>query len=348
MHYPADYPATASGRDRFVIDRRDLPDGRPLDASRYQDLIVEDERTADGRIARVGTILLTGRECPWRCVMCDLWRRTTPDDTPRGAIPAQLAAARHQLRQRGEHVTQMKLYNAGSFFDPRAVPDEDYDGIAGHLAAVERVIVESHPALVGPRVDRFIEALAGHAGESGSPPQLEIAMGLETAHPDALDGLNKRMTVNDFVRAADLLRQRKVSVRAFLLISPPGVPDEEQDAWLCKSVDIAFASGATVVSLVPTRGGNGALEALTDSGAFREPRLGDIERSVDVVFSRAPSSEPRVTSPEPRAARVFVDLWDLERFSDCATCFDARRCRLHTMNLEQRELPPISCERCGS
>src|SRR3979411_1514982 len=108
MHYPAAYPATASGRDRFVVDRRDLRAERPVDAWRYHDLIVEDERTADGRIARVGTVLLTGRECPWRCVMCDLWRGTIADDTPRGAIPAQLAAARQRLRQRGDSVAALK------------------------------------------------------------------------------------------------------------------------------------------------------------------------------------------------------------------------------------------------
>ena len=119
----------------------------------------------------------------------------------------------------------MKLYNAGSFFDPRAVPEDDYGGIAGQLAGLDRVIVESHPALVGPRVDKLLDALARHAAASGAPPRLEVAMGLETVHPDALDKLNKRMTVDDFVRAAGLLRRRDVALRVFLLISPPGVPD---------------------------------------------------------------------------------------------------------------------------
>ena len=317
-----------------------LRDVRPLhDPWHYQDLIVEDERLEDARVARVGTVLLTGRECPWRCVMCDLWRGTTTDDTPRGAIPAQIAKARHHLAERHQNVTQLKLYNAGSFFDPRAVPEDDYDAIAGRLARLDRVIVESHPALVGPRVDTFLAALASHAATSGAAPRLEVAMGLETVHPDALDTLNKRMTVDDFVRAADLLRQRDVGLRVFLLIAPPGVPQDEQDSWLCRSVDAARACDATVVSLVPTRGGNGALEALATAGAFREPRLGEIERSMNSVFSRAPS-------PEPRAPRVFVDLWDLERFSDCSACFEARRARLHTMNLEQRVLPSVSCAGC--
>ena len=313
MHYPAAYTAAASERDRFILALRD---GRPrLDPWRYQDLIVEDERTADGRIGRVGTVLLTGRECPWRCVMCDLWRGTTADDTPRGAIPAQIADARQRLRERHDDITQIKLYNAGSFFDPRAVPEDDYDAIAAHLAGLDRVIVESHPALIGPRVDRFLAALARHATASGASPRLEVAMGLETVHPDALDKLNKRMTVDDFVRAADLLRQRDIALRVFLLIAPPGVPLDEQDEWLCTSVDAAFACGATAVSLVPTRGGNGALEALAASGAFREPRLADIERSVNSAYFA--SHEPRAPSHEsfcgPLGSRALLRLRSLLR-----------------------------------
>ena len=90
------YPAGAAARDRFVLDLRGP---RPRhDAWRHQGIIVEDERTADGRIARAATVFLTGRECPWRCVMCDLWQYTIAEDTPRGAIPAQVRAARGELR----------------------------------------------------------------------------------------------------------------------------------------------------------------------------------------------------------------------------------------------------------
>ena len=333
MHYSAAYPATAADRDRFVLDRRDA---RPRhDARRYQDLIVEDERTADGRIARVGTVFLTGRECPWRCVMCDLWRGTTVDDTPPGAIPVQLSAARQALRQRSGAVTQLKLYNAGSFFDPRAVPDGDYDAIAAQLAGLERVIVESHPALVGPRVDRWLEALG--RSKTTPPPLLEVAMGLETAHAASLERLHKRMTLDDFAAAADRLRQRDVGLRVFLLVAPPFVPDDEQDAWLLRSIDVALDCGAGVVSLVPTRSGNGAMEALTAADEFRQPRLADIERSVDAAHAR-----------NQARGRIFVDVWDLERFASCTPCLDARRARLHAMNLEQRVLPRVACAHCAT
>jgi archaeosine synthase beta-subunit len=323
------FPAAAIERDRFVLDRRGP---RPQhDPFRHHGVIVEDERDRDGRRARVATVLLTGRECPWRCTMCDLWRYTTLADTPRGAIPAQIADARASIASDPVPVTAVKLYNAGSFFDPRAVPEADYEAVAAVLAGLPQVIVESHPALVGPRVDRFLAALERH-GDPADLPRLEVAMGLETAHPEALDRLNKRFTLGGFTRASRMLADLGVALRVFLLISPPFVPVDEQDAWLQASVDAAFSCGAAVVSLVPTRPGNGALDALADAGSFRPADLDDIERSFALALDHARGR-----------GRVFVDLWDLERFSACRVCLRVRRERLHTMNLEQRSLPPVSC-----
>jgi hypothetical protein len=74
------------------------------------------------------------------------------------------------------------------------------------------------------------------------------------------------------------------------------------------------------------------MEALAEAGAFRAPTLDDIERSLALA----------VTHASPRG-RVFVDLWDLERFADCPHCVGARRDRLHAMNLEQRVLPLTPC-----
>ena len=325
------YPVTPSARDRFVLEQRG---SRPRhDPWRYQGLLVEDERTTQGGRARVATVLLTGRECPWRCAMCDLWTYTTVSDTPPGAIAAQVAAARSAIRGERIPVTGMKLYNAGSFFDPRAVPETDYDGVAEALSGMSLVIVESHPALVGPRVDRLLTALdRRHRGPGEPAARLEVAMGLETAHPDALDRLNKRFTLARFEEAARALHDRGVALRVFLLISPPFISSHEQDAWLLHSVDAAFSCGASVVSLVPTRPGNGAIDRLADAGWFRAPSLKDIERSFELALRHAQGR-----------GRVFVDVWDLERFAHCPHCTVSRRDRLQTMNLEQVILPERPC-----
>jgi archaeosine synthase beta-subunit len=327
------YPTGVAARDRFVLDHR--PPRSSHDPWRYHDLIVEDERSADGRRGRVGTIFLTGRECPWRCVMCDLWQYTVASDTPAGAIPAQIEYARRELERRQEPVTQLKLYNAGSFFDPRAVPEEDYEAVAVRLVGLERVIVESHPALIGPRVDRLIDALDRHCVTPKAA--LEVAMGLETADAEALERLHKQMTVDQFAVAANDLTRRGVSLRVFLLISPPFIPPAKQDAALLESVDVAFSCGASVVSLVPTRPGNGALEILATENCFHPPRLEDIERGFASGLVRYGNR-----------GRLFVDLWDLDRFAECSSCLAARRARLHAMNLEQRVLPETSCSHCSA
>ncbi len=316
------YPDQAAARDRFVLQRRAPRPAR--DPWRHQGVIVEDERTARGDRARLATVLLTGRECPWRCAMCDLWTYTTEADTPRGAIAAQVSSARASLHDEPVPITGMKLYNAGSFFDPRAVPEADYDDIAAALTGLSSVIVESHPALIGPRVDRLIAALDRHRPAGASPAHLEVAMGLETAHPVALDRLNKRFTLEDFTNAAGQLARRGISLRVFLLISPPFIAAAEQDAWLLRSVDAALSCGASVVSLVPTRPGNGAIDAVAAAGLFRAPGLDDVERSFAIALQHGRGR-----------ARVFVDVWDLDRLGSCAQDTAARRERLEAMNLDQ-------------
>jgi radical SAM enzyme (TIGR01210 family) len=268
--------------------------------------------------------------------MCDLWKYTTVGDTPEGAIPSQVSAARLALRDEPIPVTGMKLYNAGSFFDPRAVPEADYDRVAAALAGLSQVIVESHPALVGARVDRLLSAMDRHHGPDGPAASLEVAVGLETAHPVALDRLNKRFTLEEFEQAAAALTARRVALRVFLLISSPFVPLHEQDEWLLRSVEEALSCGASVISLVPTRSGNGAIEGLAAAGLFRAPALDDIERSFSLALAHARGR-----------GRVFVDLWDLDRFVRCCRCFSPRRERLQRMNLEQRVLPERWCQACA-
>ena len=326
------YPQEAAERTRFVLERRG---GRPAhDPWRYQGLLVEDEPGADGEVTRVGTIFLTGRECPWRCVMCDLWQYTTTADTPAGAIPAQIRSAR--LAFADERVTCVKLYNAGSFFDPRAVPERDHEHIAAALAGLDRVIVECHPSLIGPAVGKFLDALGAKRTSDAPGPALEIAMGLETAHPFALEALNKRMTVDGFAAAAARVCRLGAGLRVFLLISPPFVAPGDQDTWLLQSIDLAFGCGATCVSLVPTRSGNGAMEALASAGEFRPPRLADIERSVG-----------RAHAEHAGRGRILIDVWDLDRFATCGACLPARRARLQAINLSQQLRPGVTCESCG-
>src|SRR6185503_13278982 len=101
--------------------------------------------------------------------------------------------------------------------------------------------------------------------------RLEVAVGLETVHQDALAALNKRMTLDDFADAAAFLARHAIALRVFVLLDPPFVPHHEAAEWALSSVRTARRAGATVCAVIPTRGGNGAIDALS---VEQRPRLG--------------------------------------------------------------------------
>lgn len=312
------------GRTAWIVAQRPPRPPAP-DPQAPHGVFLERERLASGEVVDSGVVLLTNRECPWRCLMCDLWRDTTRDPVPVGAITRQVEQAVRTWAEAGVTPAQVKLYNSGSFFDPGAIPEADYAPVARQIAFARHVVVESHPLLVGERASRLRDLVAG---------SLEVAMGLETAHPAVLAKLNKKFDLAQFARAAEFLAAERIALRVFLLVTPPFLAADEGLAWVVKSAAFAFDGGAGVVTLIPTRPGNGALDRLREAGEFEPPSLALLEAAQRAVLALG-------------RGRVFADTWALEPFSACPACLTARRERLETINLTQRDLPSVRCAACG-
>ena len=152
-------------------------------------------------------------------------------------------------------------------------------------------------------------------------------------HPVALPRLNKKMTVEDFDRAARALVERGIGVRAFVLLGTPYVAAEEQVEWCLRSVEHAAEHGAEVVSIIPVRAGNGALEELQAEGEWRPVPLALLEDAFDRAL-------------EVTASIVQVDVWDLHRWSECEDCAPRRTARLRQMNLDGKRRPRVPCVSC--
>ena len=311
------YPHRAAARTRWIEAQRGPKN--TLDPRIPYASLWEEEVGASGERIPTATLFLTNRECPYRCLMCDLWKNTLDSRVPIGAIPAQIAWALERLPA----ARQIKLYNAGSFFDNQAIPPEDDAEIARLVAGFDRVIVECHPSLVGERCVQFGQRLSG---------KLEVALGLETAHAPTLERLNKRFTLTDFRRSAALLRSHDIDLRVFLLLRPPFMTEAEGLEWACRSLEYAFDCGASVCCLIPTRAGNGALEALEVAGQFALPSLVSLEAAQEYGLRL-------------NKGRVFADLWDIAIFSQCA-CAPARVTRMASMNRTQRIPAPVLCSLC--
>ncbi len=302
--------------DGWILSNR--PGKNPVSHTRPYACFVEKERMPNNQVEDVATLFLTNKECPFHCLMCDLWKNTTDYKVPEGAILAQIEWALEKLPE----ASHIKLYNSGNFFDRQAIPPSDIPMIADLLNSFKTVTIENHPRLVDKRCLTFQDLLK---------PDLHLAMGLETVHPKILKRLNKQMTLEDFNRAANFLTKNNISVRAFILLRPPFLTEEEGVKWAKKSIDFAFNAGMECCVIIPTRAGNGALEFLQKARLFSPSRIESLEEVLEYGLRL-------------KFGRIFADLWDIDKFSRCEECHASRTHRIKQMNITQELAPPIYCD----
>ncbi|MBI5009653.1 MAG: radical SAM protein [Bacteroidia bacterium] len=280
--------------------------------------LVEKERSASGNIEDTGIIFLTNRECQYRCLMCDLWKNTTDESVPPGAITRQIEWALEKM----PGIRNLKIYNSGSFFDELAIAESEYKNIASLVGSFDSVIVECHPKLIDEKCLRFRDLIK---------TDLQIAIGLETVNREILMRLNKKVTIEDFERSVKYLTANRILSRAFILLRPPFMTEEEGVFWAKKSIGFAFDTGTECCTVIPVRGGNGAMEELARNGHFSPPQLTSLEEVLEYGIGL-------------KRGRVFADTWDLGLFSKCDRCLDLRTERITKMNLSQTILDPVGCE----
>ena len=323
---------SASVADRRIRSLR--PPKVHVDPYSSHGSLLEEERRPDGKIEQALTVFLAGAECPFTCSFCDLWQFTIDGPTPNGALSRQLDSVLQALV--GPVPDRLKLYNASNFFDPRAVPAADVIGIAALAAPFASVTVESHANTIGPRTLAFARQIPG---------RLEVAVGLETIHPVAAAQLNKRLDPARFDWAADFLLKNEMDLRVFVLLGAPYVPEEESVDWTVRTVEYAVERGASVVSIIPVRGGNGEMERLEALGHFTPPTLAQLEDALDqctAVHHRG------TEGTENRDCVVTADLWDAEQLRACEHCRSARVERLRRLNVSGRAEARIACAMCGA
>ena len=310
--------------DRRIRSLR--PPKQVVDPWRAHGSLIEDERRPNGTVERALTVFLAGAECPFTCSFCDLWRWTIDGPTPRGALPAQLSEALRSLGAQSRSLDRLKFYNASNFFDRRAVPAEDVPAIAALAAPFRGVTVESHANTVGPLTLDLARRIPG---------RLEVAIGLETIHPIAAAHLNKRLDLSRFDRAAGFLSDNDIDLRVFVLLGAPYTPFEESVEWAVRTVEYAVERGASIVSIIPVRDGNGEMERLRSLGHFARPTLEQLEEALDRCRTFSGTA-------------ITADLWDIERLANCDVCAAPRTERLRRINMTGRPELHFPCPICGA
>lgn len=251
---------------RTVALERRPPPAPPDAARRFVNQWVETEAIGDETVKAFVLILRT-RGCYWAdlkgCSMCGYAKDTLGRSASASELSAQVDSA--LARYRGE--PYVKVYTSGSFLDDREVdPASRLALVRAFAPAARRLLFETLP--------EFVTESAVAPLRDAFPGELEVAQGLESAQPEILQRfINKGSPPSEYLAAADRLRAMKVRAKAYLLLKPPYLTEEEAVEDVVRSVEVA-APRFDALSINPVHIQNGTVvEWLYRRGRYRPPWL---------------------------------------------------------------------------
>jgi archaeosine synthase beta-subunit len=256
---------TPSVATRLARDRRPEP-AAPADARRYVNQWVEDEAIGPERV-RAFVLILRTRGCYWAdlkgCSMCGYSR----DTLGRSATPEELEEQLRRALDRYRGEPYVKVYTSGSFLDDREVdPGSRRALVRAFAGKARRLLFETLPEFATP--DRVEPLRAEFSGE------LEVALGLESTDPTVLGRfVHKSESPAEYLRAGDQLRALGVRAKAYLLLKPPYLTEDEAIEDVVRSIrEAAPHFDALSVNPVHIQGGT-VVEWLYHRGRYRPPWL---------------------------------------------------------------------------
>jgi archaeosine synthase beta-subunit len=256
---------TPSVATRLARDRRPEP-AAPADARRYVNQWVEAEALGDQRVPAFVLILRT-RGCYWAdvkgCSMCGYSR----DTLGRSATPAELAEQLGRALDRYGGEPYVKVYTSGSFLDDREVDPESRAALARAFSGrARRLLFETLPEFATEeRLRPVADAFGG---------EVEVALGLESTDPVVLSRfVHKSEAPGEYLRAGDRVRALGLRAKAYLLLKPPYLTEDEAIEDVVRSIRTAAPHfDALSVNPVHIQGGT-VVEWLYHRGRYRPPWL---------------------------------------------------------------------------
>jgi archaeosine synthase beta-subunit len=246
-------------------DRRPDP-AAPDAARRYVNQWVEDEAIGADRV-RAFVLILKTRGCYWAdlkgCSMCGYAK----DTLGRSATPEELGEQLRRALDRYRDEPYVKVYTSGSFLDDREVDIESRLRLVSAFSGkARRLLFETLPEFATPEtLSPLRDAFAG---------EIEVALGLETTDPTVLARyVHKSAAPSEYLAAADRVRALGLRAKAYLLLKPPYLTEDESIQDVVRSVTEA-APRFDAMSVNPVHIQNGTVvEWLYHRGRYRPPWL---------------------------------------------------------------------------
>ena len=147
-------------------------------------------------------------------------------------------------------IEAVKIFNSGSFLDPKEVPVEAQRKIIEKIATlpnVKEVIIESRPEYINlhkPLLKEWIDILGGRP--------IWIGVGLESSNDYIGQSfINKGFDFAQFVRSVKNAEECGAFVKTYLLLKPPFMTEREAIEDTVQSVLDSFNAGSRIISINP-------------------------------------------------------------------------------------------------
>ncbi|RLI76843.1 TIGR01210 family radical SAM protein [Archaeoglobales archaeon] len=283
---------------------------------------IEKERF-DGKIVDCLTVILKTTGCYWAkksgCLMCGYIAESYPSSYDELVEQFEFAVSNKNFQV-------LKIFTSGSFFDVREIPEKfrKYVYSKVNKMGVKKLIVESRPEFVTQKIINELSNLEF---------SMEVGIGLETTNDFVREHcINKGFTFKDFERAAKLLKENDVRVKAYLLLKPPFLSEKEAIEDAINSA-LKIKGLVDVVSLNPTNvQSNTYVEKLWKLRLYRPPWLWSVvevlrqvsKKKIDIISDpvaagkvRGPHNCGKCDKEIAKAIRDFslyqdVELLDLD------------------------------------
>ena len=221
----------------------------------------------EGKPITALTVIFQTSGCRWNnCTMCGYVYDSAQKPPSHDELMKQFGNAMSRCKDE-EFI--LKIFTSGSFLDDGEIDAETRNEMLSLLAAdtrVKKVIAETRPEYVTPEtVSESIASLG---------KRFEVAIGLETSN-DVIrkDCINKGFTFSDFARAGEVAKRAGATVKAYLMLKPPFLPEGIALNDMIQSInDAAPYAGTISVNLCNVQKGT-LVDEMFERGDYRPPWL---------------------------------------------------------------------------
>lgn len=227
----------------------------------------------------------------------------------------------------------LALYNDGSFFAKKEIPDDILFSIGSLVkdSGIKILSVESLPQFIKrDRLEKFLECIGD--------VKLEIGIGLQSSDTFIRETcINTRITQESFENAISLMNSLRVLPKIYLMQKPPFLTDEESITDIYESLKYLVSLGIYNATICPTRVSKGTLAMdLYNKGLYYPPNLWSVVKALEL--------KPKEINV--RVACVNLKGSDFESIfpSSCEKCDDTIIDELEHFSIHQEFSKTLECE----